>query len=314
MRGGWGLAAILGLALLAPVAPSWAGTIYRCDAEDGTRSYVSKRVKGASCVAVSNYSGARSGAPAAPRGAGSASPANRVAGSPASIDRNPPATFMGGATAGTTAATAAAPKATTAAAAPAATRRLQQGQVYSYVKDGVRHYTSQKPKGAGASAVRTINYSFFETCYACAPLPGVNFGNVRLNTVAYADEVKAAAAEFGVEEAIVRAIMHAESAFNPNALSRAGAQGLMQLMPATARRFGVTNAYDPAQNIRSGVEYLAWLLKRFNGDLTLAAAGYNAGEGAVDRHKGVPPYSETQRYVVRVAQLAERYRGHLAAN
>ena len=186
--------------------------------------------------------------------------------------------------------------------------------MYSYVKDGVRHYTSQKPKGAGASAVRTINYSFFETCYACAPLPGVNFGNVRLNTVAYADEVRAAAAEFGVEEAIVRAIMHAESAFNPNALSRAGAQGLMQLMPATARRFGVTNAYDPAQNIRGGVEYLAWLLKRFNGDLTLAAAGYNAGEGAVDRHKGVPPYSETQRYVVRVAQLAERYRGHLAAN
>jgi soluble lytic murein transglycosylase-like protein len=126
--------------------------------------------------------------------------------------------------------------------------------------------------------------------------------------------VKAAATQFGVEEAIVRAIMHAESAFNPNALSRAGAQGLMQLMPATARRFGVTNSYDPAQNIRGGVEYLGWLLKRFNGDLTLAAAGYNAGEGAVDRHKGVPPYSETQRYVVRVAQLAERYRGHVAAN
>ena len=232
----------------------------------------------------------------------------------AAIDRNPPATFMGGA--GATAATATAPKpaTATAVAAPSSTRRLQQGQVYSYIKDGVRHYTSQKPKGAGASAVRTINYSFFETCYACAPLPGVNFGNVRLNTVAYADEVRAAAAEFGVEEAIVRAIMHAESAFNPNALSRAGAQGLMQLMPATARRFGVTNAYDPAQNIRGGVEYLAWLLKRFNGDLTLAAAGYNAGEGAVDRHKGVPPYSETQRYVVRVAQLAERYRGHLAAN
>src|SRR5690606_11256539 len=117
-----------------------------------------------------------------------------------------------------------------------------------------------------------------------------------------------------VEEAVVRAIMHAESAFNPNALSRAGAQGLMQLMPATARRFGVVNAYDPSQNIQGGVEYLAWLLKRFNGDLTLAAAGYNAGEGAVDRHKGVPPYSETQRYVQRVAVLAERYRGNLAAN
>ena len=112
----------------------------------------------------------------------------------------------------------------------------------------------------------------------------------------------------------MRAIMHAESAFNPNALSRAGAQGLMQLMPATARRFGVANAYDPTQNIHGGVEYLAWLLKRYNNDLVLAAAGYNAGEGAVDRHKGVPPYSETQRYVQRVAVLAERYRGQVAAN
>jgi soluble lytic murein transglycosylase-like protein len=312
MKGGRGLVAICGLALLALAAPAWAGTIYRCDTSDGGRSYVSKRVKGASCVAVSNYRSAPSrtaGRPAVPA-AGSASPANAVAGSPATLHNNAPATFMASASAPAAARTAA-----PAAATPArSTRRLQQGQVYSYVQDGVRHYTSQRPKGAGASAVRTINYSFFETCYACAPLPGVNFGNVRLNTAAYAAEVKAAAAEFGVEEAIVRAIMHAESAFNPNALSRAGAQGLMQLMPATASRFGVTNAYDPAQNIRGGVEYLAWLLKRFNGDLTLAAAGYNAGEGAVDRHKGVPPYSETQRYVVRVAQLAERYRGHLAAN
>ena len=72
---------------------------------------------------------------------------------------------------------------------------------------------------------------------------------------------------------------------NPNALSRVGAQGLMQLMPATARRFGVGNAFDAGQNIRGGVQYLALLLKRFNGDLTLAAAGYNAGEGAVDKYK-----------------------------
>ena len=320
MKRGRGLVAILGLALLASAAPSWAGTIYRCDSDDGTRSYVSKKVKGAKCVAVSSY---RSGAakPASKPAswlpaAGSASPANKVAGSPAAIHNNPPATFMGGA--GSTATPAAATPAPVAVASvtPAAqnSRRLQQGQVYSYVKDGVRHYTSQRPKGADATAVRTIQYSFFETCYACAPLPGVNFGNVRLNTAAYAAEIKAAAAQFGVEEAIVRAIMHAESAYNPNALSRAGAQGLMQLMPATAARFGVANAFDPGQNIRGGVQYLAWLLKRYNNDLTLAAAGYNAGEGAVDRHKGVPPYSETQRYVVRVGQLAERYRGHLAAN
>ena len=130
-----------------------------------------------------------------------------------------------------------------------------------------------------------------------------------MNTDAYRNEIAAAANEFGVDEAVVRAIIHAESAFNPNALSRVGAQGLMQLMPATAKRFGVGNAFEPSQNIRGGVRYLAWLLKRFKGDLTLAAAGYNAGEGAVDKYRGVPPYSETQRYVVRVAQLAERYRG-----
>ncbi len=94
-------------------------------------------------------------------------------------------------------------------------------------------------------------------------------------------------------------------------LERAGAQGLMQLMPPTAARFGVSDSYDAGQNIRGGVQYLAWLLKRFNGDLTLAAAGYNAGEGAVDRHGGVPPYSETQYYVRRVGQLAERYRSAL---
>ena len=205
------------------------------------------------------------------------------------------------------------------AATPRATsgqpqRRLQQGQVYSYIKDGVRHYSSSRPSGsAQVAAVRTIPYSFFETCYACGAAPGVNFCTVRLNHKAYRDEIARASRDFGVEEAIVRAIMHAESAFNPNALSRAGAQGLMQLMPATARRFGVVNAYDPEQNIRGGVEYLAWLLKRFNGDLTLAAAGYNAGEGAVQRHGGVPPYSETQRYVVRVGTLAERYRGQLAS-
>jgi soluble lytic murein transglycosylase-like protein len=87
----------------------------------------------------------------------------------------------------------------------------------------------------------------------------------------------------------------------------------MQLIPATASRFGVADVFDPNQNIRGGVQYLAWLLKRFDNDLTLAAAGYNAGEGAVDRHGGVPPYAETQRYVVRVGQLAERYRGALAS-
>ena len=319
MKRGWGLIATLGLLAAFPVAGS---TLYRCDSGDGIPQYVSKRVSGASCRLVSS-------APAAPRSSGTrasrpAAATPTPATAPSNVDSGAPATFMGGTSSpapATTTASARPVAAATAAPAPAPKaqpgsnqRRLQQGQVYSYVKDGVRHYSSSRPAGgAQVAAVRTIRYSFFETCYACGAAPGVNFGSVRLNENAYRDEVTRAAREFGVEEAIVRAIMHAESAFNPNALSRAGAQGLMQLMPATAARFGVVNAFDPEQNIRGGVEYLAWLLKRFNGDLTLAAAGYNAGEGAVQRHGGVPPYAETQRYVVRVGTLADRYRGQLAS-
>jgi soluble lytic murein transglycosylase-like protein len=305
-RPGLAVLAAVGLACMALGGPAVAGTIYRCEAGDGVASYVSKRVKGADCVVASTYTPSRPSRPSQP----STTPgATGVAqGASAMPDAGAPATFMGaGAVRATVAAVPQAP------AASAGSRRLVQGQVYSYVQDGVRHYTSRKPNGGGATAMRTIRYSFFETCYACGS-PGLNFGSVRLNTSAYNAEVKAAASEFGVEEAIIRAVMHAESAFNPNALSRVGAQGLMQLMPATADRFGVANAFDPAQNIRGGVQYLAWLLKRFNGDLTLAAAGYNAGEGAVDRHKGVPPYNETQRYVERVGILADRYRTQLTAN
>lgn len=308
---GFAVLATIGLAGMLMAAPAVAGTIYRCDAGDGVTSYVSTRIKGADCTVASTYRPSRPSRPSqpstAPAAVGAVKASATVEGSPASINANAPATFMG---------SDAAPAAVAVPSAPSAgsgSRRLVQGQVYSYVKDGVRHYTSRKPSGGGATALRTISYSFFETCYACGS-PGLNFGNVRLNTSAYEAEVRAAATEFGVEEAIIRAVMHAESAFNPNALSRVGAQGLMQLMPATADRFGVTNAFDPSQNIRGGVKYLAWLLKRFNGDLTLAAAGYNAGEGAVDRHKGVPPYNETRRYVERVGILADRYRGHLAAN
>ncbi len=291
------------LVLLGALAalPAVAGTVYRCDTADGARSYVSKRIPGASCQAVSSYKPSVAPATAAwlkqtPAPAvGSATPPNTVSGSPV-------------------AATVPAPAAAAPSQKPYQAPRLVQGQVYSYIKDGVRHYTSKAPRGvAGATAMRTIKYSFMETCYACGAKPWVNFGTLRLNTASFQSEIAAAARQYGVDEAIVRAIIHAESAYNPNALSRVGAQGLMQLMPPTARRFGVTNAFDARQNIAGGVQYLAWLLKRFNGNLTLAAAGYNAGEGAVDKYKGVPPYSETRRYVERVAVLADRYRGAIAA-
>lgn len=191
------------------------------------------------------------------------------------------------------------------------TPQRRTGQVYAYMQDGVRHYTSTRPAGH-VDALRTVSYTYIETCFACGKNPGVDFGKVRLNTNAYGDEIAAASRKYGVDESVVRAIIHAESSFNPNAVSRVGAQGLMQLMPATARRFGVGDSFDASQNIRGGVQYLAWLLKRFDGDLTRAAAGYNAGEGAVEKYKGVPPYAETRRYVERVSKLAERYRGTLA--
>jgi soluble lytic murein transglycosylase-like protein len=195
----------------------------------------------------------------------------------------------------------------------AAPMRVAQGQVYRFLEGGAVHYASQRPMPrAGLGSISRVTYSYMETCYACALQPDLDFATIRLDTEAYRQEIAAAARDFGVDEAVVRAIIHAESAYNPNAISRVGAQGLMQLMPATARRFGVANVFDIGQNIRGGVQYLAWLLRRFDGNLTLAAAGYNAGEGAVDRYRGVPPYDETQRYVQRVSMLAERYRSATA--
>ena len=120
------------------------------------------------------------------------------------------------------------------------------------------------------------------------------------NKNAFDQLIRQAAQQHGVSEGLVKAIMHTESGFNINARSPVGAQGLMQLMPATARRFNVSNAYDPQQNIFGGVKYLSWLLKRFNGDSRLAIAAYNAGEGNVDKYGGIPPFRETQDYVRRV--------------
>jgi hypothetical protein len=119
----------------------------------------------------------------------------------------------------------------------------------------------------------------------------------------YNHHIAAAAALHGVDTEFVRAIIQVESDFDHLARSSKGAQGLMQLMPDTARRFGVTNAYDPRQNIFGGVRYLRWLLDMFRGDVSLAAAGYNAGENAVLRYGGVPPYKETRGYVDKVQTL-----------
>src|SRR5260370_29662091 len=105
----------------------------------------------------------------------------------------------------------------------------------------------------------------------------------------------------GVDPRFIHAVIWQESKYDSRAHSHAGAQGLMQLMPATAQRFGCKDPSDPSSNIEAGTKYLSWLLKRFDGNVELALAGYNAGEGAVDKYQGVPPYSETQNYVRKIS-------------
>lgn len=112
---------------------------------------------------------------------------------------------------------------------------------------------------------------------------------------------------YGVSPGLVKAVVHVESRFDLTAVSHRGAQGLMQLMPATSRSLGVDDPFDPWQNIEGGTRYLRYLMKRFKGDLSLALAAYNAGETAVRRFGGIPPYGETQRYVKRVLALYRRY-------
>ncbi len=113
------------------------------------------------------------------------------------------------------------------------------------------------------------------------------------------------AADYKLDPNLVLAVIEVESNFNPQALSPKNAQGLMQLIPATAERFGVRDVWDPEQNMRGGMAYLRWLLGEFRGDVRLALAAYNAGEGAVQKHGGIPPYPETQQYVQRIlAKLA----------
>lgn len=173
--------------------------------------------------------------------------------------------------------------------------------VYRYTdKDGVVAFSGIQPANASFDVIRFH-------CFACDPDSSVDWRKTPLFLKPYEREIAVAAREFGVDPALVRAVIHAESAFNETAVSPAGAQGLMQLMPGTARELGVNNAMLATENIRGGVHYLAKMLRRFKGDITLATAAYNAGPGAVGRHGGIPPYAETRAYVNRVGILHERY-------
>ena len=125
----------------------------------------------------------------------------------------------------------------------------------------------------------------------------------------YDEVIRSASDRHSIDANLVRAVIKAESDFNSNARSSKGAMGLMQLMPDTARLHNVLNAYDPADNVEGGVRHLRMLLKRFQGDLRLSLAAYNAGSGAVEKFGGVPPYVETREYVRRVLRFYDAFRG-----
>lgn len=175
-------------------------------------------------------------------------------------------------------------------------------KVYKYRDDrGVPSFSDRAPRG---TRYDVLHYN----CYACDPESQVDWHRTPLFLGSFTDIIDRAAKQHEVDPALVRAVIHAESAFSPNALSPKGAQGLMQLMPATAEELGVRDAFLPEQNIDGGVRYLAWLLAQHDGDTRLATAAYNAGPGAVRRHQGVPPFSETKTYIKRVDILHKRYR------
>lgn len=186
-------------------------------------------------------------------------------------------------------------------------------EIYKYVdRDGVVHFTNMPTSSQSAKVTLPPmtqanfrkyfpNYQYRSSC----PKPGqINLPN----QAQYESGIKLTCNAYGLDHNLVKAVIRAESGFNPAAVSPKGAMGLMQLMPGTSRDLGVLNPFDPWQNIDGGARYLKMMLNRFNNNLHLALAAYNAGPEAVQKHGGIPPYDETQVYVKRVIDFYNRYR------
>lgn len=181
---------------------------------------------------------------------------------------------------------------------------VSSAQVYKWVdEDGIVTFSNIAPPED--QRFQVLNFP----CYAADPkCRSVRWEKVPLNTTSFRPEIRQAAQQYSIRESQIRAIIHAESAYQTDAQSPKGAQGLMQLMPATQVEVNVSNPFDAEENIQGGALYLAQLLGQYNGDFDLAAAAYNAGPSAVNKYGGIPPYDETQEYVRRVKILSKRYR------
>lgn len=285
----WTAIAVFAAIVAASLLPSfaYAGAVYRCNGPNGQIAFTNKTSGYKGCTRVAGY----------------AEPAKAPASTPKHVDyRSDPDPADG--------AEASAVPATADAARPASESdrdkgtEIHRGAVYKIVRaNGITEYTNIRPGHGGFQVL----FTYISTCFACNVRSTINWTSTALNLSAYKAEVAAAASEFGIDPALLRAVIHAESAFNPNAISDKGAEGLMQLIPGTASDMGVANPFDASQNIRGGAQYLAGLLKQFNGDSRLATAAYNAGPQNVLKYNGVPPFDETKVYVDRVATLRQRY-------
>jgi soluble lytic murein transglycosylase-like protein len=282
------LCGALACAFVVPTSAT-AGTVYRCTGTNGQLAFTNKPGGYTGCKKVADYSDA----PAKTAAATATTKHAEYRSEPASET----ATVQG----------APAEAGDAVAPAPAASGKdveVHRGAVYKVTRaNGVVEYTNMRPNRGGYQLL----FTYISTCYACNVHSTVNWMSTALNLNAYRAEVAAAAIEFGVDPSLLRAVIHAESAFNPNAISDKGAEGLMQLIPGTASDMGVNNPFDVTQNIRGGAQYLAGLLKQFNGDERMATAAYNAGPQNVLKYNGVPPFDETRVYVDRVATLRQRY-------
>jgi soluble lytic murein transglycosylase-like protein len=185
-----------------------------------------------------------------------------------------------------------------------------RADIYRYVdKDGVISFSNVNKRG---KLVMRSRDSRGPDSRSPRKVQAVREAQPQRDPALYDAYIREAAGLYQIPEALVRAVIRVESNFDPNAISRANAQGLMQLIPATAERMLVTDPFDARQNVLGGTRYLRVLANLFNGNLQLTLAAYNAGENAVIRYRGIPPYQETQNYVTKVLQYYNLYRGKRA--